>query len=62
MSKLLSKRFLLALGSFITAVASDEWGAAISIVVAYLGADTLRPSTSVSGASQSDSEGDGTAP
>lgn len=61
MSKLLSKRFLLALGSFITAVASDEWGAAISIVVAYLGADTLRPS-SVSGASQSDSEGDGTAP
>lgn len=37
MERFRSRKFWIAVGAFVTAAASGEWGAAVSIVLGYLG-------------------------
>jgi hypothetical protein len=39
LSRLTSRKFLLTLGAVITAIANDEWVAAVTIVLGYLGVE-----------------------
>jgi hypothetical protein len=36
LNRLTSRKFLLAVAAFLTAVANNEWNAAIAVVVAYI--------------------------
>lgn len=38
-SRLTSRKFLLAVAAFLTAVANNEIGAAVAVVIGYLGAE-----------------------
>ena len=37
LARLLSRKFLLALGGFITAAANQEWNVGLGIILGYLG-------------------------
>lgn len=39
LKRLTSRKFLLALGAFLTAVANNEWMVAMAVVLGYLGVE-----------------------
>lgn len=38
-ARLTSRKFLLALGGVITAIANEEWAAAVAIILGYIGVE-----------------------